>query len=449
MTQRAIFVTGGAGFVGRRLLEALTRAGAHVVALDRSGKLRDKAPNGCEVVHGDLLDPASYRNALATCSVVVHLAASTGNASREDHHRVNARGTEVLVEEARGAGVTEFLFVSSIAVTFPDLRGYHYAEAKVRAEAFVRDSGLRFLIVRPTMILGPRAPILAALEKLATLPVAVLPGSGRAQVEPMHVDDVVSCLVAAVETDAFTNEAIAIAGPEKISMEGLLRRLRAARRGKDGPLVRVPLPLLQIPLKIAETIGLGRLLPITAGQLSSFRFDGVGAPSALQRGSRPSRGLDEMLGQMERTPGQSATNLDAECDVFTRHLLGRGADDYVRSKYRAAHTALTTLTARDAFDSFLVRFAGRGRPFAKLADAHSAWFRPASLLRKKLVLLLAILETSPESYRTIDAPVGGRPAGAFLALAATGLSAVLSLVMGSLILLPIQAVLAVGSRSAR
>ena len=455
--QKSIFVTGGAGFVGRRLLDALARTSCRVVALDRSGKLRDHAPQACEVVKGDLLEPATYRDTLATCDTVVHLAAATGNASREQHHRVNADGARVLVEEARRAGVTRFLFVSSIAVTFPNLDGYHYAQAKARAEAIVRESGLRFLIVRPTMILGPGAPILASLEKLATLPVAVLPGSGRAEVEPIHVNDVAASLVTAVEIDAFSNEAIAIAGPERVSMEALFRRLRMARRGKAGPLVRLPLPFLQIPLKLAEAIGLAGFLPITAGQLSSFRFDGVGIPNELQRQRGPAQGLDEML--VPAAPPAADTlpdispatpaELDLECDVLTRHLLRRAADAYVRTKYRAAHETLPALRARDAFDSFLVRFARRGPLFAKLADAYSALFAPASLLRKKLVVLLAILETSSPSHRLIDAPVGGRPLTALLALGATGISAVLGLVAGSLILLPIRVILSVSSRGSK
>ena len=452
MKGRSVFVTGGAGFVGARLLTALAAAGCRVVALDRSGRLARL--QSCEVVKGDLLDPATYRDALATCDTVVHLAAATGNASREQHHRVNADGAKLLVEEARRAGVTRFLFVSSIAVTFPNLEGYHYAQAKARAESTVRESGLRFLIVRPTMILGPGAPILASLGKLAMLPMAVLPGSGRAQVEPIHVDDVTSTIVAAVETDAFNGQSIAVGGPERISMESLLRRLRQARLGKPGPLIRIPLPLLQIPLKVAESIGLGGLLPITAGQLSSFRFDGVGGPNEIQQRQRPSRGLDQMLATSSaaaRTAMPAAASpaeLERECDVFVRHLLRCGADPYVRAKYSAAHAALPALQPNDAFDAFLVRFATRGPVFVRLADAYAGMFAHASLLRKKMVLLVAILETSQPSHRTIDAPLGGKPMGAVLSLTATGIIAAFSVLAGSLVLLPMRLVLG-GSRGSR
>ena len=443
MSGRRLFLTGGSGFVGRRLLTALAAAGHRVVALDRSGRLDHLAASGIEIVNGDLLEPAAYRDALAGCEIVLHLAAATGRAPAEEHHRINARGTETLVNECRAAGIGRFLFVSSIAVTFPDLRGYHYAQSKQRAEEIVRGSGLRFLILRPTMILGPGSPVLSSLEKLALLPVGVVPGNGRARVQPVHVDDVVGCLLEGARSEWPGEEIVALGGRESISMEALLRRIRVARRNAAGPMLRVPLVLFQAPLRIAEAMGLGRFLPITAGQLTSFRFDGVGEPNRLQPDRGAMRGLDEMIGRSPGTAGES--ELEDECEVFTKHLVGRAANDYVRAKYRAAHAASAALSSASAFDRFLVRFARLGSLFARLADAHSALFTPASLLRKKLVLLIAILETCPPYFQQFDAPVGGSPAAAWLRLCGTGLAAVLSLVVGSLILLPARLVFALTS----
>lgn len=440
---RRVFITGGSGFVGRRLLPALTAVGAQVVALDRSGKLGADA-TGVQVVKADLLDPGGYREALAGCDTVLHLAAATGRAAAADHHRINAEGTRVLIDEARRAGINRFLFVSSIAVTFPDLGGYHYAQAKVSAEKSVRESGLRFLIVRPTMILGPGAPLLASLEKLALLPVAVLPGAGRALVQPIHVDDVVDCLVRAVTTDAFANETFVVGGADRLTMEQLFRRLRMARRGVSGPLVHLRLPLLQIPLGLAEAAGLGRMLPITAGQLSSFKFDGLGEPNRLQPAGvlmAPSADLVAAAPSSVPVPSgapQPAEELDAECRVFTQYLAGQPATDYVLEKYRAAHAATPQLRSRGGSDDVLVGFARRGTLFAKLADSHAALFAPASQLRKKLVLLVAILETCPPYFRTMDAPIGGSPVPAIVRLVGTGLVSVTSLALGSIVLVPLR-----------
>lgn len=440
--QHRVFVTGGSGFVGRRLVPALAAAGFRVVALDRSGKIAPSAPN-IAVVKGDLLDPDSYCEALAGSDVVVHLAATTGRASAADHFRVNAGGTDALLKVSKALGVPRFLFVSSIAVTFPNQHGYHYALAKAQAEQAVRDSGLRFLIVRPTMILGRGSPLLSALQKLATLPVAVLPGRGSARVQPVHVDDVVVAILAAIQADAFAGEVVEVGGPTIVPVEDLLRRIRAARLGTPGPMVRLPLWSLQVPLRFAEALGLVRFLPITAGQLSSFRFDGVARPGrlVLPTAAQP-KDLDSMVDQ-GMPAGESRNALDAECDVFTRHLLGRQANDYVRAKYRAAHAGIPLLTARGAFDAFLVRFARRGRFRARLADAHAAVFLPASTLRRKLIALLAILEASPPYHHLIDQPVGGDPFRAMIRLVPAALVVIVSLLAGSLILLPVHAVLAV------
>ena len=152
-----IFVTGGSGFVGRRLLKALPALGRPIYALQRVA-VRDEI-RGVQPVIGDLLEPRTYAPALSQCRTVLHLAASTGRAAAAEHMRANAEGTARLVGAAKDAGVTEFLFVSSIAAAFPDTRGYPYAIAKRAAEESVRASGLPFLIVRPTMILGPGASV--------------------------------------------------------------------------------------------------------------------------------------------------------------------------------------------------------------------------------------------------------------------------------------------------
>jgi hypothetical protein len=120
-------------------------------------------------------------------------------------------------------------------------------------------------------------------------------------------------------------------------------------------------------------------------------------------------------------------------------LLGRDASEYVCLKYAAAHAALSTLSPVSRFDSFLVRFARTGPRCTKIADAHAAIFAPDSLLRKKLVVLLAILETSSPYCELIDAPLGsGRPILALAALGLVGVGALVALAVGVPVLLPIQ-----------
>jgi NADH dehydrogenase len=439
------FLTGGAGFVGTRLLEAISRRTGTVIALDRSGSvLREPhKPSNVRVVSGDLLDPGSYQQALTTADVAVHLAASTGKATQEEHYRAIVSATDALIEQCRRAGVRKFLYVSSIAATFPDTRHYYYAQAKIKAEASVRGSGLAFAIVRPTMILGPGSPIFSALRALATLPVVPVFGNGRTRVQPVSVEDVVRSILAILNGDMFTNDTFEVGGPDVLTMEELLQRIRQAAKGHAGRVLHLPLGLLTPPLLIAEAMGIGRLLPVNAGQLASFRQDGVVTANPLQDHLRPMlRPVDQMITSSLQASDSEGSVTDRECATFTRYLAGLAASPYVRRKYAEAHSAVA-LEPKDPFDQLLLRFARKGPLLAKLADAYARIFYPHATLRRKLVLLLAILETCPPSYRVIDSTVGRRKAGVLLQVALRGTLAVLGLAVASIVLIPAR--LAVGS----
>jgi NADH dehydrogenase len=453
MTSR-VFVTGGSGFVGSRLLAALRSHGYAVAALDRSGTLRRRAmPNdGVDVVHGDLLSPNTYAGALSASDVVLHLAATTGRASRDSHFRVNAEGTEALLDQCRRGGPSRILFTSSIAVTFEDTRDYYYAQAKLRAETAVKRSGLSYAILRPTMILGPGSPILESLEKLASLPVIPVFGDGLTQVQPVHVDDVVRSIVSVLEDDLFSNTTFEVGGPEVLTIEELLQRIREARGGRPARVMHLALGMVLPPLRMAESLGLGGLLPLSAGQLSSFRSDGTIEADTLHEWQRVElRDMTAVLRQEEAgsgAPCASDASVDRECHVFTRYLVGLPPNEYVSRKYVAARAALPALSSRTRFDEFLVAAARRHPILTRLADSYARVFASESALRCRLVLLLAVLETCPPSYRAIDEAVGGPTALVVTRLAWQAAVAILSLLVGVLVFSPARLVLAVaGSRS--
>jgi hypothetical protein len=133
---------------------------------------------------------------------------------------------------------------------------------------------------------------------------------------------------------------------------------------------------------------------------------------------------------------------DRECVALTGYLLGSAPDGYVKRKYSEAHAIVDGLAPKDAFDAFLLRFALRHPVCTRLADAYVRVFRPGCALRRKLILLLAILESCSPSYRVIDMPVGGSGPLLFIRLALRGAVSVASFVVGSLFLIPARLVIA-------
>lgn len=447
MKRDAVFVTGGAGFIGRRLIVRLLANGHRVVALDRSGGLALSAGESAgrlTTVAGDVLTANAYLPALSACRAAIHLAAATGRAAAADHFRVNQQGTASLVEACRSAGVERLVAVSSIAVTFGELSGYAYAQSKAAAELAIKASGLTWTIVRPAIVLGPGAPVLRSLELVAGLPVVFMPGRGHARVQPIHVDDLASGLAELATAEPPRQGTVELGGPEIVTIEELVLRIREHRRGRRGAVCHVPLGLLTKPLRLAEAMGLDRWLPVTAGQLASFEWNGVASPSALQEClPRNLRAIADMIASPAEGPADDT--LDRECRTFSRHLVALDPTPMVIAKYREAHQVLGVLSDTRPFDRWLVAFARRGPARARVADAYAAAFARSSPLRKKLVTLLAILETTAPSHEAIDGPLTGGRLAVVLRVALGVASSAAFLVLGALLIAPVRALMALRS----
>src|SRR5215469_12600701 len=107
--------------------------------------------------------------------------------------------------------------------------------------------------------------------------------------------------------------------------------------------------------------------------------------------------------------------LEQECAVYARYLSGHPPTGYLVEKYldfyqKLGGKAEPGEVESDPFDSFLVRVSAEGPTWARLADSYARVFRPGSALRKKLVLVLALLECAPPSFEALDrVPGGGLP----------------------------------------
>lgn len=295
-----LFITGVSGFIGRRLLGDLAAASSGLVyGLSRSPALEcDSLGPGLSfrAVQGGVFDVETYGPYLKACDTVVHLGAVTGKAKAEDFFQVNAKGTGVLLDQCKAAGVKNFLFVSTIAVTYPNKDGYHYANSKERAEQLVRESGLRYLILRPTIVVGKRGGAWEGLQRLSKLPILLLLGNGNNRVQPIYVDDVVKVMVDVLQSDRFHSDICEVGGPDCLTMEALLRRMHVLEGGSPHKaILRIPLGLLRRSLSLCEKI-FGARLPITVGQLSAFANDGVPQGNDLWARHRPHMvGIDSMI----------------------------------------------------------------------------------------------------------------------------------------------------------
>jgi nucleoside-diphosphate-sugar epimerase len=281
-----VHVTGASGFLGGFVVPRLVHEGYQVTALTRSLEAADTVTRlGARPIPGDLDRPPSVAAAFATASAdaLVNLASlGFGHAP-------------TLIAGAEAAGTRRAVFVSTTAI-FTALASRSQA-VRLDAEAAIRASALDWTVLRPTMIYGtPGDRNLARLLRLLRrLPVVPIPGGGRRLQQPVHVDDVASVIVTALERPESIGRAYDIAGPEPLTFRQIVEQAAAAV-GTRPRLVPVPLGPAIAALRLYASVG-GRPR-LKAEQLQRLaedkRFDISAAEADLDYRPRPFRvGISE------------------------------------------------------------------------------------------------------------------------------------------------------------
>jgi len=148
-----VFVTGGTGYMGRRLIPQLVARGHRVRALVRSSSTAN-LPAGCAPVVGDALDAASYSAAVPPAETFVQLVgvAHPSPAKAEQFRSVDLASVRAGAAAAVTAGIGHFVYVS-VAHPAPMMKAY--IAARSEGEELIRTSGLSATILRPWYVLGP------------------------------------------------------------------------------------------------------------------------------------------------------------------------------------------------------------------------------------------------------------------------------------------------------
>lgn len=146
-------MTGGTGYIGRPLIEALLEKGRGVYALVRSGS-EQKLPSGAVPVVGNALDDATFAEAIPPASTFVHLVGTPhpNPAKATEFRRVDLASIKATVAAARKAAVRHLVYVS-VAHPAPVMQAY--IAVRQEGEALVKASGIPATILRPWYVLGP------------------------------------------------------------------------------------------------------------------------------------------------------------------------------------------------------------------------------------------------------------------------------------------------------
>jgi uncharacterized protein YbjT (DUF2867 family) len=219
-----ILVTGGTGFIGKALVRHLVEHDYPVRILIRPSRRSPDLPRGTpvQVAVSSILDDRSLRAAMVGVDTVYHLAGAEWRGARGNLMNVDIQGTQAVTRAAADAGVQRLFYISHLgadrASAFPLLK------AKGIAEEYIRRSGLDYTILRSALVYGARDHFTNGLARLLQAQpfFFFIPGDGQTLLQPLWVEDLVTCLVWALDDPQTRSQTYALGGPEFLPFHQIL-----------------------------------------------------------------------------------------------------------------------------------------------------------------------------------------------------------------------------------
>lgn len=299
-----ILVTGGTGFIGVALIRHLVELGYPVRTLIHPSPESPNLPRGVpvDVAVASLNDERSLRAAMVGVDTVYHLASAERGGPRASLLSVDIQGTRAVVDAAGDAGVERLFYLSHLGADRAS--AYPVLKAKAIAEEFIRRSSLKYTILRSAVVFGPNDDFTTNIARiLSALPfVFLMPGNGDTLLQPLWVEDLVTCLSWSLDDPETFKRTIEIGGPEYLAFRGIVEMVME-ETGLRRRLVKVGPPYLRALTVTLDS--LFRNLPVSVYWLDYLSVNRTTALDTLPRNfnlmpSRMSQHMAYLRGQRWR-----------------------------------------------------------------------------------------------------------------------------------------------------
>ncbi len=269
-------VFGGAGFIGRQVVQRLARedyvvrvAGRDAVrarALQTMGRVGQIAP-----IAADITEEAGVARAVEGAEVVVNAVGILHG----DFERVQAEGPERLGRLAAAAGVAKLVHISAIGADAASPS--RYARSKALGEEGLRRHFPAATILRPSIVFGPGDGFFGRFGQMAMLLPFMPVIAGETRFQPVYVGDVADAVMAALHRPEAAGRSYELGGPRVWSFRELLAFI-AKETGRKRRLVEVPMGLARLQARLGEWLPHP---PLTRDQLLLLQRDNVVGEGAL------------------------------------------------------------------------------------------------------------------------------------------------------------------------
>ena len=282
-------IVGGTGFTGGYLIDALLAAGHSVAALVRAGsenKLRHAEQ--VQVIAGNIDDKEALKALFSNADAAIYNVGILREAPRKGitYESTQYQGAVDAIDAAKEAGVSRLLVMSANGVKKP---GTRYQETKFRADEYALKSGMDTTVIRPSVIFGdPRGTGefgTQLRDDMVRPPIPAVnffsgfnPKSGPIVIAPVHVEDVASAFLAALEDESTYGKTYELGGPEILTWKQMISRVASAV-GRNKWFIPMPIPLMRLAATLFDWIP---IFPVTREQLTMLEEGNVADPAILE-----------------------------------------------------------------------------------------------------------------------------------------------------------------------
>lgn len=239
---KKVFITGSNGFLGKEVVKIL-KSQYQVIGFDVQSQ--DQSAMSIDYVSGNMLDKSSFDKSLNNVDAIIHLAGIMQPQVRAKiaKYEDNIIGTRNLIEVCQNKGIKRFIFVSTNAVNYAH---DGYAKSKLESEKIVRQSGLDYTIIRPTMIYGQASHDFQKIKQMIVNWPWLFTVGETGKFQPISVYDVALVIKKCLESNLSVGQTYSVGGKDSFTLKSFYLSLQRY--------CRVSKKIFILPVQVIKTL---------------------------------------------------------------------------------------------------------------------------------------------------------------------------------------------------
>lgn len=218
-----VAILGGSGFIGREILKGVVEEGIIAIAISRNPRsVYHYLAGRVEVTEGDILSSPSMEKVLKKVEAVINCVGIIREDKERTFENIHFQGVVNVIHAMSTNGISRLIHISACGAgrNIPT----RYFRSKELGEEVIRNSGVDYTIIRPSIVIGKEGGLFYELKKVSRfLPLIVLPDMREGKVQPVKVSDLVKFVVKSLK-EKLTG-IYEIGGPTKMSMEDVVMNI--------------------------------------------------------------------------------------------------------------------------------------------------------------------------------------------------------------------------------